>query len=108
MFTPPPLKHVTCHVSHVTCPMSRVICHNYFIYFFFGQSGEAYRWRVCYQGGLPRLVLIQLEKVLLNLLIFLAILVHNSAHHYIRQCSVRTKQFTFRRSATSQSLLNPG
>ena len=23
---------------------------------FLGQSGEASRWRVCYQGGLPRLV----------------------------------------------------
>ena len=38
-----------CHVSHVTC-------HIFFIYFFFGRSGEAYRWRVCYQRGLPRLV----------------------------------------------------
>ena len=24
---------------------------------FFGQSGEAFRWRVCYQRGLPRLVI---------------------------------------------------
>ena len=29
-------------MSHVTCHMS--------------QSSEAYRWRVCYQRGLPRLV----------------------------------------------------
>ena len=40
----------TCHVSRgVTCHMSH--------FFFFGQSGEAYRWRVCYQQGLPRLVI---------------------------------------------------
>ena len=35
--------------------MSRVTCH---IFFFLGQSGEAYWWRVCYQRGLPRLVYI--------------------------------------------------
>ena len=49
-----------CYVSHVMCHMSDVTCHNYLILFifflFFGQSGEAYRWRVCYQQGLPRLV----------------------------------------------------
>jgi hypothetical protein len=44
-----------CHMSHVTCHMSHVV--------FFGQSGEAYRWRVCYQrGGPPRLVSAPLEK----------------------------------------------
>ena len=44
-----------CHVSrHV----SRVTCHHFFI-FFFGQSGEVYWWRVCYQRGLPRLVLVK-------------------------------------------------
>ena len=37
-----PLSHVTCHVSHV---------------FFFLQSCGASPWRVCYQRGLPRLVL---------------------------------------------------
>ena len=51
---------VTCHMSHVTCHMSCVTCHNFFFYLnfllFFGQSGEAYRWRVFYQQGLPRLV----------------------------------------------------
>ena len=41
---------VTCHVSHVT------IFFLFIIIFFFGQFGEAYRWRVCYQRGLPRLV----------------------------------------------------
>ena len=29
----------------------------YYFFFLFGQSGDAYRWRVCYQRGLPRLVL---------------------------------------------------
>ena len=50
------MSHVMCHVSHVTYI-------NIFIYFiFFGQRGEAYRWRVCYQRGLPRLVLIYLDN----------------------------------------------
>ena len=35
-----------CHMLHVT----------FFLFFFFGQSGEAYRWLVCYQRGLPCLV----------------------------------------------------
>ena len=47
------VSHVTCHVSHVTCHMSQF----YLIFFFFGQSGEDYWWRVCNQRGLPRLVL---------------------------------------------------
>ena len=38
------MGHMSRHVSRVTCHM------------FFGQSGEAYWWRVCYQRGLPRLV----------------------------------------------------
>ena len=50
-----------CHMSHVTCHMSRTTCHMSLItcmyIFFWGQSGEASRWRVCYQWGLPRLVL---------------------------------------------------
>ena len=56
------VSHVMCHVSHVTCHVSRVTCHVshviylFIFYLFFGQSGEAYRWRVCYQRGLPRLV----------------------------------------------------
>ena len=41
--------------------MSRVRCQvSLFFFFFFGQGGEAYRWRVCYQRGLPRLVYYQL------------------------------------------------
>ena len=43
------MSRVTCHMSHVTIFFS--------FFFFFGQSGETYRWRVCYQRGLPRLVL---------------------------------------------------
>ena len=74
MFTPPNVSRVTCHVSHVTCHMSHVTCHmshvtchmshvtchmsrvTFFFIIIFWQSGEAYRWRVCYQPGLPRLV----------------------------------------------------
>ena len=29
-----------------------------YAFFFFGQSGEPYRWRVSYQRGLPSLVLV--------------------------------------------------
>ena len=65
-----------CHMSHVTCHVSPVMCHvshvkNIFFYISLnkkknkkkyttkniGQSGGASRWRVCYQRGLPRLVL---------------------------------------------------
>ena len=46
---------VTCHVSGVRCHVSGVTC-IYIYIFFFLQSGEASRWRVCYQRGLPRLV----------------------------------------------------
>ena len=48
---PPP---VTCDVSHVPCRMSLLFL---FLFLFFLQSGGASRWRVCYQRGLPRLVL---------------------------------------------------
>ena len=54
------VSRVTCHVLRVTCHVSRFMCHMSFILFFnvfFGQSGEVYRWRVCYQRGLPHLVL---------------------------------------------------
>ena len=43
---------VVCHVSHITCHMSCVTYHK----FFSRESGEAYRWRVCYQPGQTRLV----------------------------------------------------
>ena len=51
---------VMCHVSRVTCHMSHVTRHVSQIkfFFFFGQSVEAQRGRVCYQRGLPRLVLL--------------------------------------------------
>ena len=68
MFIPQNMSYVTCHMSHVTCHMSRVTCHlspvgifflifrNFFFVIFFGISGGASWWRVCYQRGLPRLV----------------------------------------------------
>ena len=63
MFIPTNTSCVTCHVSQrVMCHVSRITCHMshviffIFLYFFFGQSGESYLWRVCYQRGLPRLV----------------------------------------------------
>ena len=70
-----------CHVSRVMCQLPTVTCHlshvkTIFFYFFFieeekineknkknylsqriRQSGGVSRWRVCYQRGLPRLVL---------------------------------------------------
>ena len=52
---------VTCHVSPVTCHVSPVTCNFLFFIFFIlkkiGQSGGASCRRVCYQRGLPRLVL---------------------------------------------------
>ena len=45
-------------MSHVT-----------FFLLFFLQSGEAYGWRVCYQRGLPRLVLKQRQEGMLRLVL---------------------------------------
>ena len=42
--------------------------------------------------------LVQFDKGLSNLQCFIALLVHNSAQNYIRQNSLRAKQFSFRRS----------
>ena len=56
MFTSLHLSHVPCHISHVTCHMSHVTC-DIFSFLFFLQIGETSRWRVCYQRGLPSLVL---------------------------------------------------
>ena len=39
----------------------------FFPKFFFQQTGEVYRWRVCYQRGLPRLVLDSVDNVLMTL-----------------------------------------
>ena len=52
--------------------------------------------------------LVQFDKVLSNLLGFIAILVHNSAQNYIRRNSVRAKQFTFRRSVVYHLFLAEG
>ena len=46
-----------CHVSGVTLQVSGVTIYMFFI-IFFCQSSLASWWRVCYQQGLPRLVLI--------------------------------------------------
>ena len=61
------VSRVRCHVLPVMCHVLRVTCQQFFFTFFFykkklsfkkiGQSGGASRWRVCYQRGLPRLVL---------------------------------------------------
>ena len=62
------VSRVTCQVSHVRCHLSGVMCHFFSSFFlllfflsFFGQSGGASRWRVCYQQGLPRLVFLWLK-----------------------------------------------
>ena len=62
------MSHVRCHVSGVRCQVSDAMCQVSGVMFFcvfFGQSGWASRWRVCYQRGLPRLVL--LEQLAINL-----------------------------------------
>ena len=56
------VSYVTCHVSRVTCHMSRVTCQQQKS----GQSGGASRSRVCYQRGLPRLVVIYVELIVLD------------------------------------------
>ena len=53
---------VRCHMSPVMCHMSRVPCPitcvtNIYIYIFVWTIYEARQWRVCYQRGLPRLVI---------------------------------------------------
>ena len=50
---------VRCQVSGVRCHILHVTCHEsqFFSSFFLGQSGEASQWRVCYQRGLPHLVI---------------------------------------------------
>ena len=52
------MSHVICHVSHVMSNVSCVKCRKkIYIYVHFSwQSVGAYRWRVCYQRGLPCLV----------------------------------------------------
>ena len=46
---------------NMSCVTSCVMCHvSQYFFLFFGKSGEAYWGRVCYQRGLPRLVLWQI------------------------------------------------
>ena len=53
------MAHVTCNISCVTCHVSNFTCHMSCVtYHFLWQSGEASLWRVCYQWGLPRLVIV--------------------------------------------------
>ena len=61
MFTPHNVSKVTCRMSHVTCHVSCVMCHVSHFFLGGGQSCEAYRWRVCYQRGLSRLVYVRLD-----------------------------------------------
>ena len=49
------MSHVTCHVSYVKCHMLFVQC-DIFCIFFPSHIGASW-WRVCFQRGLPRLVL---------------------------------------------------
>ena len=64
MFTPPHLSHVICHMSPVTCHMSPVTCHVFFFFLFIkNKVAKLWRWRVCYQLGLPCLVLLQLHHM---------------------------------------------
>ena len=51
---------VMCHVSLIMCHMSPVTCHMSLFFYpseKIGHSGGSSQWRVCYQWGLPRLVL---------------------------------------------------
>ena len=65
------VSYVMCHVSCVTCHVSRVMCHMSHIFFFsslIGQRGAANWWRVCYQWGLPHLVLFRYQRLQFELL----------------------------------------
>ena len=58
MFTPRHVSCVMCQVSRVTCHVSHdTFFFKLFLSNIFLLSGGASRWRVCYQQGLPRLVL---------------------------------------------------
>ena len=55
------ISHFTFHMSYVMCQVSGVKCTFFLLIFlfsspFFGQSGGASRWRLCYPRGLSRLV----------------------------------------------------
>ena len=51
------MSHVTCHLSYVTCHMSHVTCHMSHVTYHIFLIVEASQWRVCYQRGIPCLVL---------------------------------------------------
>ena len=61
MFTPTTchMLHVMCHVSLVMCDLSHVTCN---VSLFSLQSCEAYQWKVCYQQGLPDLLLLYIDS----------------------------------------------
>ena len=66
-------------MSCVMCHKSRVTYHVWHVTFivfvcFLGQSGEAYRWRVCYQRGLPRLIFLKAIYIFFLLVIILFLL----------------------------------
>ena len=48
-------------MSGVTCHVSGVKCQCFLNVFFCCQSGDASRWRVCYQRGLPRQVMFKYD-----------------------------------------------
>ena len=53
-----PTLYFMCHMSPVNCHVSCVTYHMYFLSFKkIGQRGGASQWRVCYQHGLPCLVI---------------------------------------------------
>ena len=76
------MSHVTCHKPCVTCPMSCVTC-----YIFLGQSCEPYWQRLCYQQGLPRLVLYHFECMFLRK-------VFNQSIFFVNFCFCFQKFFT--------------
>ena len=55
------MSYGTCHMPRIRCHMSCVICHVSCAIFFW-QFGGASHCRVCYQRGLPRLVLSYLNN----------------------------------------------
>ena len=60
------MSNVRCHMSGVRCHMSGVRCQVLDYIFFFWQSREASRLRVCYQWGLPHLVFKEQTECLYN------------------------------------------
>ena len=82
------------HMSHVTCHMSRVICHMNF-FGGVGQSGGANWWRLCYERGLPRLVLNTVDYNIIE---------YNTADTVQFLCVYRSCQHSRRRKFSDASL----